>query len=54
MSNFDHFIGTRAVSEQHAFDTAALSAWLQQHLEGFVGPLSCCPRHTPSNANSPS
>ena len=40
MSNFDHFIGTRAVSEQHAFDTAALSAWLQQHLEGFVGPLS--------------
>ena len=32
MSNFDHFIGTRAVSEQHAFDTAALSAWLQQNL----------------------
>ena len=87
MSNFDHFIGTRAVSEQHAFDTAALGAWLQQHLEGFAGPLSvemfkggqsnptyklvtpgkamscgpspalwpsCCPRHTPSNANSPS
>jgi len=40
MSNFDHFIGTRAVSEQHAFDTAALGAWLQQHLEGFAGPLS--------------
>ena len=40
MSNFDHFIGTRAVSEQHAFDTAALSAWLQQNLEGFEGPLS--------------
>lgn len=40
MSNFDHFIGTRAVSEQHAFDTAALSAWLEKHLDGFQGPLS--------------
>lgn len=40
MSNFDHFIGTRAVSEQHAFDTAALSAWLEKNLEGFQGPLS--------------
>jgi aminoglycoside phosphotransferase (APT) family kinase protein len=39
MSNFDHFVGTRPVSEQHAFDTAALSAWLQ-HLAGFAGPLS--------------
>ncbi|OJX33488.1 MAG: phosphotransferase family protein [Burkholderiales bacterium 68-12] len=40
MNNFDHFIGTRAVSEQHAFDTAALSAWLEKHLDGFQGPLS--------------
>ena len=40
MSNFDHFIGTRAVSGQHAFDTAALSAWLEKNLEGFAGPLS--------------
>jgi aminoglycoside phosphotransferase (APT) family kinase protein len=40
MSNFDHFIGTRAVSEQHAFDTVALSAWLQKNLDGFEGPLS--------------
>ena len=40
MSNFDHFVGTRPVSEQHAFDTAALSAWLRQHLPGFEGPLS--------------
>ena len=40
MSNFDHFIGTRAVSDQHAFDTATLSSWLEQHLEGFAGPLS--------------
>ena len=29
MSNFDHFVGTRPVSEQHAFDAAALGAWLQ-------------------------
>ena len=40
MSNFDHFVGTRPVSEQHAFDTAALSAWLRQHLPGFEGPLT--------------
>ncbi len=40
MSNFDHFIGTRPVSDQHAFDTGALSAWLAQHLEGFEGPLT--------------
>ena len=40
MTQFDHFIGTRAVSEQHTFDVAALSAWLQQNLPGFKGPLS--------------
>ncbi|RYF08609.1 MAG: phosphotransferase family protein [Comamonadaceae bacterium] len=40
MSNFDHFIGTRPVSDQHAFDTDALSAWLSQHLDGFTGPLT--------------
>jgi aminoglycoside phosphotransferase (APT) family kinase protein len=40
MSNFEHFVGTRAVSEQHQFDVAALASWLQQHLEGFEGPLS--------------
>ncbi|MDY0106434.1 MAG: phosphotransferase family protein, partial [Giesbergeria sp.] len=40
MSNFDHFIGTRAVSGQHAFDSDALSAWLEKNLEGFKGPLS--------------
>ena len=39
MSNFDHFVGTRPVSEQHAFDGAALAAWLAQHIEGFAGPL---------------
>ena len=40
MSNFDHFLGTRAVSGQHLFDSAALSAYLEKNLEGFQGPLS--------------
>jgi len=40
MSNFDHFIGTRPVSEQHAFDTAALLTWLQANVPGFAGPLT--------------
>ena len=35
----DSFTGTRPVSEQHAFDTAALQAWLQRALPGFAGPL---------------
>ncbi len=40
MSNFDHFAGTRAVSGQHLFDTAALTRYLEAHLEGFAGPLT--------------
>ncbi|CAN5841032.1 phosphotransferase [soil metagenome] len=32
--------GTKPVSEQHAFDTAALQAFLQAGLEGFEGPLT--------------
>jgi aminoglycoside phosphotransferase (APT) family kinase protein len=40
MSDFDHFVGTRAVSEQHAIDIGALSAWLEKNLEGFQGPLT--------------
>ena len=39
MSTFDHFVGTRAVSEQHAFDTDALTSWMKQHVEGFEGPV---------------
>jgi aminoglycoside phosphotransferase (APT) family kinase protein len=39
-TSYDHFVGTRAVSNQHAFDTAALSAWLERNLAGFRGPLS--------------
>lgn len=40
MSDFDHFIGTRAVSGSQAFDTGVLSAYLGQHLDGFAGPLT--------------
>ena len=40
MSNFDHFVGTRSVSDQHAFDVDALTAWLAQNMQGFAGPLA--------------
>ena len=40
MSNFDHFVGTRAVSGQQAFDIDVLSTYLKQHLEGFERPLT--------------
>ncbi len=40
MSNFDHFVGTKPVSETHAFDVDALSAWMAQHVEGFQGPVT--------------
>ena len=36
----EQFTGTRPVTEQHAFDVAALGAWLQVHLPGFAGPLT--------------
>jgi aminoglycoside phosphotransferase (APT) family kinase protein len=34
------YTGTRPVSAAHAFDVAALQAWLEKNLEGFAGPLS--------------
>jgi len=40
MSNFEHFIGTQAVSEKQAFDVVALSAWLDKNLPDFCGPLT--------------
>jgi aminoglycoside phosphotransferase (APT) family kinase protein len=40
MSGFDHFEGTRPVSDKHAFDVAALEAWLAGKLEGFRGPIT--------------
>jgi aminoglycoside phosphotransferase (APT) family kinase protein len=32
--------GTKPVAEQHAFDTAALQAYLETRLDGFAGPLT--------------
>jgi aminoglycoside phosphotransferase (APT) family kinase protein len=40
MTDFEHFIGTRPVSDKHVFDVAALTAWLEKNLEGFSGPLT--------------
>jgi aminoglycoside phosphotransferase (APT) family kinase protein len=40
MSEFDHFLGTRPVSGQHAFDLDALNRWLMQKLPGYAGPLT--------------
>ncbi len=40
MSEFEHFVGTKDVSDQHAFDTARLADWLGQNLPGFAGPLT--------------
>ncbi|MBX9870460.1 MAG: phosphotransferase [Burkholderiaceae bacterium] len=34
------YVGTRPVSAAHAFDVAALQAWLEKNLAGFAGPLS--------------
>jgi len=36
----DHFSGTGAVSQQHAFDVSALQDWLTANMSGFGGPLS--------------
>jgi aminoglycoside phosphotransferase (APT) family kinase protein len=36
----EQFTGTRPVSDQHAFDRAALEAWLAAHVQGFAGPLT--------------
>ena len=40
MSDHQNFTGTKPVAGQHAFDEAALSAWLQSHVPGFAGPLT--------------
>lgn len=40
MSEFDHFVGTRSVSAQHALDVGALDYWLRANLPGYEGPLS--------------
>ena len=40
MTNFDHFVGTREVTTQHAFDVGALSAYLALHMPDFKGPVT--------------
>ncbi len=36
----DQFTGSGAVSQQHAFDVAALERWLTDRLPDFAGPLT--------------
>jgi aminoglycoside phosphotransferase (APT) family kinase protein len=36
----DNYSGTKPVSEQHAFDVAALGAHLEKNLPGFAGPIA--------------
>ncbi len=40
MSKFDHFVGTRPVSDKQAFDVDALTQWLSKNLPDFAGPLT--------------
>ena len=40
MSNYDHFVGTQAVSPQHSFELAALDAWLTKNVTGYRGPVT--------------
>ena len=39
MTDQHSFTGTRPVSDQHAVDIDALTAWLQRQVPGFEGPL---------------
>ncbi|MDH5329056.1 MAG: phosphotransferase family protein [Aquincola sp.] len=40
MESMDQFTGTRAVSEQHAFDLGVLADWLATRIDGFTGPVT--------------
>ena len=39
MTDQQSFTGTRPVSDQHAVDLTALTAWMQVQVPGFEGPL---------------
>ena len=39
MTDFTHFTGTRPATGSHVLDGPRLSAWLEEHIDGFVGPL---------------
>ncbi|RQS64444.1 phosphotransferase family protein [Burkholderia sp. Bp8963] len=38
-TDYAAFVGTTPVGERQRFDTAALSRWLAEHVDGFAGPL---------------
>ncbi|MGO3929217.1 phosphotransferase family protein [Rhodopseudomonas pseudopalustris] len=38
--NDEEFSGTKPVEERHKFDEASLERWMQDHVEGFSGPLT--------------
>jgi aminoglycoside phosphotransferase (APT) family kinase protein len=40
MSDAAAFSGLKPVEERHRFDEAALSRWMEEHVQGFEGPLS--------------
>ena len=40
MTDFENFVGTRAVTGTQSFDIGLLSAYLTEHLDGFEGPMS--------------
>ncbi len=40
MTDLSQFSGTRAVAPEHAFDHAALGAFMRNHVEGFSGELA--------------
>jgi len=40
MTDLQNFTGTRPVAGQHAFDEAALAAWMKANLPDFAGPLT--------------
>jgi len=40
MGDLDAYLGTRPVGQAHRFDVVALERYLQDHVNGFVGPLS--------------
>ncbi|NPV19513.1 phosphotransferase [Bradyrhizobium aeschynomenes] len=36
----EEFSGTKPVEERHRFDEASLAAWMEEHVEGYQGPLT--------------
>ncbi|MGH7032252.1 MAG: phosphotransferase, partial [Stellaceae bacterium] len=39
MNLSEEFTGTMPVREQHRFDSAALAAWMSEHVADFAGPI---------------